>query len=110
LSESERKNTLLNDAITKVYDQFYDRVHVLQNIQHNYTDSVLAIDYDPALYPLSDTTWKYLGLVEAKIDANASMEVDFTKYLLDLDRVLFIVSYNLSKTNKAAWKELAKIA
>lgn len=110
LSDTEQKDTTLLSAIAKVYDQYYRKVHVLQNVQYNYTDSVPEIDYDPAYYPLSDTTWVYHGLVEAKYDASVQMEVDFTQYLLNLDKVLFIVSYNLEKTNKNAWIELAKVA
>lgn len=110
LSDVEENNSLLKTAITDVYDQYYQKVHVLENVQHGYTDSVLEIDYDASLYPLSDTTWKYNGLVEAKLDASKQMEVDFTQYLLSLDKVLFIVSYDLEHTNKSAWTELSKIA
>lgn len=110
LSSAELKDTILAASVSKVYDQFYQKVHVLQNVQYNYTDSVLEIDYDPAYYPLSDSTWVYHGLVEAKLDANAKMEVDFTQYLLNLDKVIFIISYNLEETNIDAWKELANIA
>ena len=110
LSDVEENNSILKTAITDVYDQYYQKVHVLENVQHGYTDSVLEIDYDASLYPLSDTTWKYNGLVEAKLDASRQMEVDFTQYLLSLDKVLFIVSYDLEHTNKSAWTELSKIA
>lgn len=110
LSDVEENNSLLKSAITDVYDQYYQKVHVLENVQHGYTDSVIEIDYDASLYPLSDTTWKYNGLVEAKLDASKQMEVDFTQYLLSLDKVLFIVSYDLEHTNKSAWTELSKIA
>ncbi len=110
LTPTEQKDTIIEAAVVKVYDQYYQKVHVLENVQYNYTDSVLEIDYDPALYPLSDSSWVYHGLVEAKFDANAQMEVDFTQYLLNLDKVLFIVSYDLEQTNMEAWKELAKIS
>lgn len=110
LSEKEKNNGEIKAAVSKVYDQYYQKVHVLENVQHGYTDSVLEIDYAPELYPLSDTTWVYKGLVEAELDPTRQMEVDFTQYLLNLDKVLFIISYDLEITNKEAWKELSVIA
>ncbi len=110
LSDNEKNNGVIKAAVAKIYDQYYHKVHVLENVQHNYTDSVLEIDYDSTLYPLSDTTWVYKGLVEARLDASKQMEVDFTQYLLSLNKVLFIISYDLDKTNEEAWKALAAIA
>ena len=110
LSESEKKNAEIQAAVSKVYNQYYQKVHVLENVQQGYIDSVLEIDYAPELYPLSDTTWVYRGLVEAKLDPSRQMEVDFTQYLLNLDKVIFIISYDLEHTNKEAWEKLAVIA
>lgn len=110
LSSDEKKNTVLLEAVNSVYDQYYQKVHVLESVQYGYTDSVLEMDYDATLYPLSDTTWVYHGLVEAKLDASKQMEVDFTSYLLGLDKVLFIVSYDLENTNSEAWKSLVAVS
>ena len=110
LSDSEKSNATLTATVNSIYDQYYQKVHVLENVQYSYTDSVLEMDYDATLYPLSDTTWVYHGLVEAKFDPTTQMEVDFTKYLLELDKVLFIVSYDLEHTNSEAWKTLAEVS
>ncbi len=110
LNKNELENEALKASIAKVYDDYYQKVHVLQNIQYGYTDSVLEIDYDKSLYPLSDSTWAYKGLVEAKLDPNKQMEVDFTSYLLHLDKVSLFISYDLDLTNKEAWLTLKQIA
>ena len=110
LNSEEQKNTILKSKITAIYDQYFQKVHVLENVQYGYTDSVLEIDYDASLYPLSDTTWIYKGLIEAELDPTKQMEVDFTTYLLNLDKVLFIISYDLDLSNKEAWEKLVKIA
>jgi len=110
LTPIEKEEKKIKEAIAKDYDQYYQKVHVLENVQHGYTDSVLEIDYDASLYPLSDSTWVYKGMVEAKLDPNKQLEVDFTDYLLSLDKVLFIISYDLDESNKEAWKKLASIA
>lgn len=107
--EKEKENNYINESVSKIYNQYYQTVHILENVKHNYTDTVLDIDYDTSIYVLSDTTWIHKGITEAKIDITKKMEVDFTKYLLNLDKVLLIISYDLDKTNKTAWNKIAEI-
>ena len=104
---TDKEKPLLKDAIAKNYDQYYQNLHILENKVYGYTDSVLDIDYDPSLYP--DSIWINHGVRETKIDPNKNMEVDFTDYLLNLDKVLLIISYDLDESNKEAWKKLAEI-
>lgn len=110
LNAEELNNMELKASVAKVYDQYYQKVHIIENVQYGYIDSVLEIDYDKTLYPLSDTTWVYKGLVEAELDSTKQMEVDFTTYLLNLDKVLFIISYDLDLSNKKVWLKLVEIA
>jgi uncharacterized membrane protein YphA (DoxX/SURF4 family) len=98
LTEEELSASGIQSEIEKVYDQYFESVHVVKDVKYGYIDSVPETEYDPEYYPVSDSTYAYLGKSLRKIKSMDDLEVNFTSHLLSLSRVLVITSYKLGES------------
>lgn len=103
LSESEKSEDSIVAQIEKKYSEYFEKYIVLKDKKYGYVDSVEVVAYDPVYYP--DSIYENLGEVEKRVNTE-NWEIDFTNYLLSLDRVLILVSYDYDKSNKEAWNDI----
>jgi uncharacterized membrane protein YphA (DoxX/SURF4 family) len=98
LTAEEMTSAGIQVDIEKVYDLYFETVHVVKDVKYGYLDSVPEADYAPEYYPESDSTYAYLGKAIRQLRSLDDLEVNFTTHLFTLPRVLIITSYKLGQT------------
>ncbi len=106
LSEEQKQVPILAKYIDSLYQDYYEQMVVVEDLKYGYIDTMYAMDYDPAFYP--DSLYLMKGQFERKI-GTSEMDVEFTEYLFSLEQVLLVISYDIEKSDKEAWKEVAEI-
>ncbi len=97
LTANELESAGIKAEIEKVYDQYFETVHLLKDVKYGYVDSVPDAEYDPQYYPLSDTTYAYLGKASRELQPLDGLEVNFTQHLFSLEKCILITSYKLGE-------------
>jgi uncharacterized membrane protein YphA (DoxX/SURF4 family) len=95
LTEAEKSSPILDSLIAAKMPEFVQKVIIMEDVKYGYKDVLTEADYDPAYYPISDSTYKTNGWQDSVIQPLSKMQVDFKDYLLSLDECLWIVSYTL---------------
>jgi hypothetical protein len=95
LSPVELNSDSIKSEINKVYNQYFETVHVVKDLKYGAVDSLPEAEYDPEYYP--DSVYAYLGKASRQIQPTSGMEVNFTNYLFSLEKCLIITSYQLGE-------------
>lgn len=122
LNEFELEADSVKSELIKMHSQYFESVHILKDMKYGAIDSVPDAEYDPEYYPLSDSTYAYLGQTNRQIQSTDGMEVNLTKYLFSLEKCLIITSYNLGDylvkedgskewvfTNESKWHQVVPL-
>lgn len=104
LTPAELESSGIKAEIEKVYNQYFETVHLLKDVKYGYVDSVPEAEYDPEYYPISDSTYAYLGKSSRQLQSLDGLEVNYTKHLFSLDKCLIITAFKLGELIEKADK------
>ena len=103
-------STILSE-IEMEYDPGYSEdCYVMKNTVENRIELVLKTEFKDSLYPMVDSVWEYVKDSMIVIRPPNDPNIDVTDHMLEKDKMLWIISYDLAKANKDKLKTMKAVA
>ena len=100
LNDNKKQDSVIREQIEMEYDPGYGEVYYLmRNTVENRNELVLRTEFKDSLYPMTDSTWIYVQDSTVILTPPNNPKIDVTHFMLNKDRLLMIVCYDLSKAN-----------
>lgn len=99
-----KKHPVIDSIYKANYENYYQEVMALKNLQQGYNDTILAMDYDAEIYP--DSLWEKTDPFIQKIDPNTEMTIELTQYIIEVDQMILIVMKKVETASKSAMDDI----
>ncbi len=111
ISEEAKKDSAIAAEIEMNYDPGYSEDYwQMRHVAKDSTVLVLKSEFKDSLYPMEDGTWEFVKDTTVVVVPPSSSKIDLADYMLSKPRMLWIISYELSKANKEKLKEIKDLA
>ncbi len=110
LDSLKKLDSAIRFNIEMEYDPGYSEdYYVMKNTIENRIELVLKTEFKDSLYPMINGLWEYVGDSNVVVRPPNDPKIDVTNYVLNQDRVLWVVCYDLEKVNKESLKSMKDV-